>query len=302
MGADFAGEVARYYARFWRGYPVATVDAVVAAFGLGPADLVLDLGCGTGQLTLPLAGRVAAVIGMDPEPDMLAEARAAGLAAGTAGTAGTTAGTAGLTTGTTAGTAGLAAGTAGTTAGTAGTAAGAPNVTWVLGADTDVPALAGLLGPRRLGAVTIGTAVHWMRYEELFAALPGLLRPGGGVAVIANGVPLWQQDSDWSVTLRGVLERWFGRPLVARCGTDAAARAGYRSALRAAGFDDLPESVVEYSAPLDLQQLVGGLYSAMSASQLPADRAGFAAEIGRALAPRTRFVEQVRVATLLGRR
>ena len=35
---------------------------------------MLDLGCGTGQLTLPLARHVAAAVGMDPEPEMLAEA------------------------------------------------------------------------------------------------------------------------------------------------------------------------------------------------------------------------------------
>lgn len=257
MGSDFRGEVAEFYARFRRGYPAATIDAVVAAFGLDRSDLVLDLGCGTGQLTLPLAGRVGAVIGMDPEPDMLTLARAAG--------------------------------------------ARLPNLTWVLGADTDVPALAGLLGPRRLGAVTIGTAVHWMRHEELFSALPALLRPGGGVAVIANGAPLWHQDSDWSTALRGALEDWYGRPLTARCGTDAAARSSYRAALHAAGFHDVSEAVVEHTAALDLQQLLGSLYSAMSVDQLPDDRTRFAGQVAHALAPRTRFTERIRVATLLAR-
>jgi trans-aconitate methyltransferase len=44
-------------------------------FGLNAQDMVVDLGCGTGQLTLPIAHRVRAVIGMDPEPDMLRRAR-----------------------------------------------------------------------------------------------------------------------------------------------------------------------------------------------------------------------------------
>jgi ubiquinone/menaquinone biosynthesis C-methylase UbiE len=51
------------------------VDSLVAALELGNDDVVADLGCGTGQLTLPLAERVRAVVGMDPEPDMLARAR-----------------------------------------------------------------------------------------------------------------------------------------------------------------------------------------------------------------------------------
>ncbi len=28
------------------------------------------------------------------------------------------------------------------------------------------------------------------------------LKPGGGIAVIANGTPLWQQPSDWSRAVR----------------------------------------------------------------------------------------------------
>jgi cyclopropane fatty-acyl-phospholipid synthase-like methyltransferase len=43
------------------------VDAIATAFALGPADTVLDPGCGTGPLTVPLAARVGTVIGMDPD-------------------------------------------------------------------------------------------------------------------------------------------------------------------------------------------------------------------------------------------
>ncbi|GAA5189801.1 hypothetical protein GCM10023322_43330 [Rugosimonospora acidiphila] len=75
MSLGFGGEVAGYYARYRRGYPPAAVDAIVKAFALGTDDVVLDLGCGTGQLTLPLAERVRAVV--DPEPDMLVLARRA---------------------------------------------------------------------------------------------------------------------------------------------------------------------------------------------------------------------------------
>jgi ubiquinone/menaquinone biosynthesis C-methylase UbiE len=76
----FSGEVAGYYARFRRGFPPAVTDSLVAALGLAPDDIVVDLGCGTGQLTLPLAERVRAVVGVDPEPDMLALARDAATA------------------------------------------------------------------------------------------------------------------------------------------------------------------------------------------------------------------------------
>lgn len=73
---EFSGEVARFYAAHRRGFPPPAVDLVVDALGLPPDAYVLDLGCGTGQLTVPLAQRYARVVGADPSPDMLALARA----------------------------------------------------------------------------------------------------------------------------------------------------------------------------------------------------------------------------------
>ncbi|MET9242331.1 class I SAM-dependent methyltransferase [Nonomuraea sp. NPDC003709] len=55
-------------------------DDLIRAFGLDGSGRLLDLGCGTGQLTIPLAGHVAEAVGVDPEPDMLAEAARQALA------------------------------------------------------------------------------------------------------------------------------------------------------------------------------------------------------------------------------
>jgi len=72
----FAGTAA-YYARFRPGYPSEFLRHVIERFGLDGTGRLLDLGCGTGQLALPLAPYVAEAIGLDPEPAMLAEAAAA---------------------------------------------------------------------------------------------------------------------------------------------------------------------------------------------------------------------------------
>src|SRR6202522_1528875 len=125
----FNGEVADYYHRYRYGYPPTVIDILVDAFGLTGDDLVVDLGCGTGQLAVPIAGRVRAGVGMAPGPD--------------------------------------------------------------------TPALAALLGGQRIGAVTIGQALDWMDYRTLMPTLAALLRPGGGIAVISNGTPMWLQDSAW---------------------------------------------------------------------------------------------------------
>ena len=171
MSLGFGGEVAHFYQRYRRGYPAAVFDALVDAFALTVDDIVLDLGCGTGQLALPIAARVRAVVGVDPEPDMLVCARQAG------------------------------------------TEQGVTNVSWMLGADTDLPAAGALLGGRTVGAITIGQALHWMDYEALFQNVALLTRDGGGVAVVTNGTPLWLQESAWSRALRGCLEQWLGRKL-----------------------------------------------------------------------------------------
>jgi SAM-dependent methyltransferase len=260
MDLGFRGEIADLYHSYRRGYPPAVIDAVASAFGLGGEDVVVDLGCGTGQLTLPMAGRVRAVVGVDPEADMLNRARRAAAEQHVA------------------------------------------NVSWMIGADADLPAVGALLGARSAGAVTIGQALHWMRHDELFAAARPLIRPGGGVAVISNGIPLWQQDSAWSRALRHFLEDWTGSPAAAPCGTDAASQQRYRDSLTAAGYD-ARETGVEYDSELSLDQLVGGVYSALGAGRLPAAEArpAFADQVRRAVAPHRPLTEHVRVAMLFGR-
>lgn len=62
---------ARYYARYRQPYPAALFDLLVDRFRLGASTAVLDLGCGTGQLAIPLAARGVPVHAVDPEVEML---------------------------------------------------------------------------------------------------------------------------------------------------------------------------------------------------------------------------------------
>jgi SAM-dependent methyltransferase len=180
---------------------------------------------------------------------------------------------------------------------------GVRNATWLLGADTDVPALGTLVGERSLALTVIGQALHWMRHEDLFRDLAPLLRPGGGIAVVANGTPLWLQDTNWSRALRGCLEDHFGTELKASCGTADEDRVRYGRALEAAGYGGVREIVVEYRDELSVDQIVGGVFSAIPAGELPAagERAAFAERIRLALPPGSSFVEGVRVSVLVGR-
>lgn len=69
----FAG-IARYYSEFRPGYPTSIFELLTVEAPLEAMSSVLDLGCGTGLLTLSLAERVASVTGVDPDPGMLDEA------------------------------------------------------------------------------------------------------------------------------------------------------------------------------------------------------------------------------------
>jgi ubiquinone/menaquinone biosynthesis C-methylase UbiE len=257
MELGFSGEVADFYAEYRRGYPASVIDSLVDSFGLTRDDLVVDLGCGTGQLALPIADRVRAVVGVDPEADMLARARRAAFDRGVV------------------------------------------NATWLVGSDTDLPVL---LAGERVAAVTIGQALHWMDHRALFRGLVPLLRPGGGIAVVTNGTPLWLQDSAWSRALRGCLEEWFDTALGGACGTDEASQRRYRAALVDAGYE-VSATAVDYADELDLDRIVGGVYSALSADSLPDPerRPEFAERIRLALAPHAPFTEHVRVSLLVGR-
>lgn len=54
----------------------AVTAAVIGATGVQPGDEVLDLGCGTGQVSIPLAMRGGVVLGIDVSPAMAGRLRA----------------------------------------------------------------------------------------------------------------------------------------------------------------------------------------------------------------------------------
>lgn len=68
----FAGTAA-CYARYRPPYPAESVNHLVDEFGLGADVTVLDLGCGTGQLAVPLARVGCRVWAVDPDMETVLE-------------------------------------------------------------------------------------------------------------------------------------------------------------------------------------------------------------------------------------
>lgn len=70
----FAG-AASYYARYRAPYPPELIADIVSHFGLDGTGRLLDLGCGPGTLTLPLAPHFAEVVAIDADAGMIEEGR-----------------------------------------------------------------------------------------------------------------------------------------------------------------------------------------------------------------------------------
>jgi len=67
--------IAARYEESRPGYPAPVVEFITSTAGLGPARTVLEIGCGTGQLTEQLAGSGFRLTAIDIGPSLVAAAR-----------------------------------------------------------------------------------------------------------------------------------------------------------------------------------------------------------------------------------
>src|SRR5207247_4691478 len=64
---------AGYYARGRPPYSRALASVLANEVGLDGSGRLLDVGCGPGILTITLAGQFDEAVGLDPDPEMLAQ-------------------------------------------------------------------------------------------------------------------------------------------------------------------------------------------------------------------------------------
>jgi SAM-dependent methyltransferase len=74
-GGLFFDEVAESYDRNRPAYPDALIDRACETAGVGPGAAVLEIGCGTGQLTRSLLARELRVTAVEPGRQLVARAR-----------------------------------------------------------------------------------------------------------------------------------------------------------------------------------------------------------------------------------
>ncbi len=71
----FFAEKSSYYAKYRQGYPKEMFETIVSQFDLTSRSEILDLGCGTGNIAIPLAKRGFCVHAIDPDSEMIAEGK-----------------------------------------------------------------------------------------------------------------------------------------------------------------------------------------------------------------------------------
>jgi ubiquinone/menaquinone biosynthesis C-methylase UbiE len=82
FAADLYRGTAGYYDRYRLPYPEAMIEDLARTARVSGCGRLLDLACGTGQLTFPLRQRFADVWAVDQEPDMMEMVRVKAAAAG----------------------------------------------------------------------------------------------------------------------------------------------------------------------------------------------------------------------------
>ena len=178
------------------------------------------------------------------------------------------------------------------------------NVLAVLGSDRDLPLLRRVIGDRRIDLLTVANALHFMDAASVFDEARALLRPGGGIAIVSHGLPLWLADTDWARAVNRFLADWLDTTTGGLCGLDDQSRQERAALLATAGFIDITVLRHDYSVELSPDYVVGHIYSALSEAQVPADRrADFESGLRSAMERNTTgaMIEHVPVVTLAAR-
>lgn len=74
-GADLFKDAASFYSRYRPMYPASLIRFLVEQFSLNGEQNLLDLGSGTGQLTVRFSDWCNKIVGIDIEPEMINEAK-----------------------------------------------------------------------------------------------------------------------------------------------------------------------------------------------------------------------------------
>lgn len=243
---------ADYYARFRPPKPAALYTTIAKQFGLDaahPEGVLMDLGCGTGEMVLPLADYFAWALAWDPDPEMLAQARRKLLDFRQRNPR-----------------------AAERISLVEKSSEHLPDLTAVsagAAAQTLAPAevLARHGGGLRL--VTMGQSFHWMNKREVLQQLYPALRPGGGLVIIdaLYDIPKDNLDARKNELIHQLVAKYLGPRRRAGKSFFKNDQESYIDLLREAGYQPLGEAAFDTIRPVTIDQVVGHVFSLSWASK-----------------------------------
>ena len=216
ISEDMFSAAAGYYTGYRKPYPEKLFDLVRSSFNLDGSGDLLDVGCGTGQVAVPMSGDFATVLGVDISTEMIASARDRALAVGIS------------------------------------------NVEFSVMAGEEIGSFSGLSD-----LITFGSALHWMDISKTLELAAGLLRPGGGIALL-DMRSIWGGTTDWEQAVVQVVQKWMGTERKAGSSTFQAStnpKVSYEDALESAGLGVFDSGSIETSYMVDIPFIIGHLYT-----------------------------------------
>ncbi len=274
--SPFAG-TAQYYAKYRLDYPEALIALVRDAFRLDGRGRLLDVGCGTGKLTIPLGRYFEHTVAVDPDPGMLCELGDQLRRGGEDSD---------------------------------GDAAQAGTISTLL-------ARAEECRPQELGTfrlIASGDAFHWMDRDRVLCLWHRMLAPGAirdesstksGIAIVGTGGGSMSAPADWQKAVWDVIRRWLG-PERRNAGWQKDARR-HEDVIKESGlFTITAVGAVPATHVRDVDSIIGFLYSTSfcSRSLLGENAPRFEEDLRRTLLkvePSGRFLEEVSAGYILAR-
>jgi len=216
----FSG-TAPYYTKYRPGYQQEVFEYLVSLFKLDGSGILLDLGCGTGQVTFPLSPYFAKVIGVDPDPEMLKEAEREARQRGL------------------------------------------NNIIWNQSTAEDLEL------SEKLRLTTMGISFHWMEQEAVLEKLYSLTLPGGGIAILGDTSPVWEEGGmpAWKIRRREIIKKFLGEERKAGHGTYQKPKRTYGEVLKESKFSDITEKQFSYTLERSIEEIIGHLFSTSYANK-----------------------------------
>ncbi len=261
---DLSKGTASYYARYRYQFPAKFFRHLVERCGLDGQGCLLDLGCGTGQLAIPLAAYFHEVIGLDPEPEMLEQAALEAENTGATNIRWVEGGSADL---------------------------------------ADLQDKLGTFRLVTIGNSFhwMDQAATLKKLDELVDPGGGLVITGASSGSLFTEAP---DTEGWQTTLQQLLRKWLGETRQAGSSTYRPPDELFEQILARSPFSKVELFEMEDLRYLNIQDIIGLLYSTSYSSKavLGGNQVGFEQEVRETLLklnPSDKFTEQVHIETLL---